>query len=66
MSKTLKPDLGTTSKGSAKRDSPVRTSSEYIIRSDNLGRDKYLDQRLPIAEYADIILGRVVWGWQAV
>ncbi len=41
-------------------------TGEYIIRSDNPDRDKYPDRRLPIAEYADIILGRVVWVWQAV
>lgn len=41
-------------------------TDEYIIRSDNPDRDKYPDRRLPIAEYADIILGRVVWVWQAV
>ena len=41
-------------------------SGEYIIRSDNPDKEKYPDRRLSITEYADIILGRVVWVWQAV
>ena len=42
------------------------TSGEYIIRSDNPDKEKYPDRRLSITEYADIILGRVVWVWQAI
>lgn len=41
-------------------------SGEYIIRSDNPDKEKYPDRRLSITEYADIILGRVVWVWQAL
>lgn len=41
-------------------------NGEYIIRSDNPDKEKYPDRRLSITEYADIILGRVVWVWQAV
>lgn len=41
-------------------------SGEYIIRSDNPDKEKYPDRRLSITEYADIILGRVVWVWQAI
>lgn len=41
-------------------------SGEYIIRSDNPDKEKYPDRRLSITEYTDIILGRVVWVWQAV
>ena len=41
-------------------------SGEYIIRSDNPDKEKYPDRRLSITEYADIILGRVVWVWQQI
>lgn len=42
------------------------SSGEYIIRSDNPDKEKYPDRRLPITEYDDIIMGRVVWVWQMV
>ena len=41
-------------------------AGEYIIRSDNPDKEKYPDRRLPITEYDDIIMGRVVWVWQMV